>query len=584
MTEAELTEARPPAGGAWRQRWRALPVGAQRVPLWILLGMVLLQPTPHRVGSTVVGDLGDSMFLTWTLSWGAEALRTDPLDAFDASIFHPEPQALALSDPMLSVAPIFGVFEWLTGDAIAALNLTMFVLFVIALASSHALGMRLFGRPDAALVMAIVTCCNGYVFGQQNHPQLQTFGFVSLGFVLLLATLERRRDRDAIGLGLAVTAMVLSVPLYGLIWVLGALVVVGALWLQGSLAPIRHLVRPGAVSVATAAIVVGPVAKIYLDVDERNGLARGYEPSGSLTPTDFLTPHRGNWSWGTTLDGINSVGKAGEHWFFLGFSVIVLGIVGFVRLGVLLRRNADALRTGIRIDEIAALSAAALAALALAVGPSPGGLPGPFRAFHRFVPGFDGIRVTSRFTVVAVVALAALVALSYQFLTDRFAGRWHRFAAPLLVVVILVEVGGPAGRVEVPEGDQLAAYEVLADLPDGAVVELPIKVPGNGISWPFVEAPRMYHSLTDRNTRINGYSGAVPAGFEATAGTLNQWPSPDAIALTESLELRYVLLHGEPEATDGAFSAADLATLGEQAVANGYRVIPAGDDLVVILE
>ena len=180
---APTAEASAPDG--LRTRWAALALAWRRVPLWILLGLVLLQPTPHRVGATVVGDLGDSMFLTWTLSWGAEALRTDPLGAFDAPIFHPEPQTLALSDPMLSVAPFFGVLEWATGDSVAALNLTMFGLFVMALASAHALGMRLFGRADTALVMAVVTCCNGFVLGQQNHPQLQTFGFMSLGFVVL---------------------------------------------------------------------------------------------------------------------------------------------------------------------------------------------------------------------------------------------------------------------------------------------------------------------------------------------------------------------------------------------------------------
>ena len=136
MQSTAPTDGPAPRDGL-RARWAALPLGWRRVPLWILLGLVLLQPTPHRVGSTVVGDLGDSMFLTWTLSWGARALRTDPLGAFDAPIFHPEPQTLALSDPMLSVAPLFGLIEWITGDSIAALNLTMFLLFVMALASAH---------------------------------------------------------------------------------------------------------------------------------------------------------------------------------------------------------------------------------------------------------------------------------------------------------------------------------------------------------------------------------------------------------------------------------------------------------------
>ena len=160
-------------------------LGVRRLGLWILLGVILLQPTPHRVSSTVAGDLGDPMFLTWTLSWGWKALRGSPTDLFDANIFHPESATLAFSDPMLSIAPVFGLLEWLTGDSIVALNVVMFLLFVLALASAHALGMRIFGRSDLALVVAVVAACNSYVFGQQNHPQLQTLGLVPLAFLSL---------------------------------------------------------------------------------------------------------------------------------------------------------------------------------------------------------------------------------------------------------------------------------------------------------------------------------------------------------------------------------------------------------------
>ena len=582
MQSTAPTDGPAPRDGL-RARWAALPLGWRRVPLWILLGLVLLQPTPHRVGSTVVGDLGDSMFLTWTLSWGARALRTDPLGAFDAPIFHPEPQTLALSDPMLSVAPLFGLIEWITGDSIAALNLTMFLLFVMALASAHALAMRLFGRPDVALVVAVVTCCNSFVLGQQNHPQLQTFGFLSLGFVVLFGTIERRRTRDGVALGLVVIAMALGNLLYGLIWVVGAIVAVAVLWLRGALPPVRELLRPGATAVLVAGAVLGPVARIYLQVDERNGLARGYEPAGSLLPTDFFTPHRGNWSWGTSLDGFNSVGKAGEHWFFLGFSVMALGVVGFALLVQLVRSHADTLRTGVRVDEIVALAGASIVALVLAIGPTPGGVPGPFRVFHRFVPGFDGIRTTSRFAVLAFIGLAVLVGLAYQLLADRFAGRWHRLAAPLLVIVVLIEVGGPAGRVEVPEGERLAAYQLLDDLPDGPVLELPIRTPSDGISWPFVEAPRMYHALTDGNERVNGYSGDAPAGFEALTRDLNTWPAATAIALTDDLGVRYLILHGGTEQGTPAFSESELTTLSASAIDLGYEVIQAGEDLLVVL-
>ena len=554
----------------------------RRLPLWVLLGLVLLQPTPHRVSTTVAGDLGDSMFLTWTLKWGARALTTDPFAVFDANIYHPEPDTLALSDPMLSLAPVFGVIDWLTGDAVVALNVLMFLLFVGALAAAHALAMRIFGRGDVALVVTVVACCNSYVFGQQNHPQLQTFGFVSLSFLLLLRALDLRRARDGVWLGLAVSAMTLANVYYGLIWVLSALVVLVVLRLRGALPSIGRLMRPAVPAMAIGAALLGPVALVYRTVDERNGLARAYEPQNSLLPTDLLTPQRDNWSWGSALDGFNSTGKAGEHAYFPGFVALLLGALGLWIAWRLVRRGADVVRTGIRIDELVALASAGIVAAVFALGPSPGGAWGPFRLLHRFVPGFDGIRVTSRFAVVSFVAAALLVGLAAQFLIDRVPRRRSFLVAPLIAVLVIAEVGGPMARVEVPEGDRLLVYEALAGMDEGVVLELPIRVPADGVAWAFVEAPRMYHATTDWNDRINGYSGSAPRGFEARAEVLAAWPSADAERLSDELEIAYVILHGGVEQGTPAFTDAELASLVADARAAGHGASSYGEDWLVV--
>lgn len=559
-----------------------MSLGLRRLPLWVLLGLVLLQPTPHRVSQTVAGDLGDSMFLTWTLSWGARALWTDPLGVFDANIYHPEPQTLALSDPMLSLAPVFGLVEWLAGDSIVALNVVMFGLFVGALAAAHALAMRLFGRGDVALVVAIVACCNSYVFGQQNHPQLQTFGFISLCFLLLLRAIEHRRVRDGIWLGLAVAAMTLANVYYGLFWVLSALVVVAVLWLRGVLPSIRSLLPAGLAAAGVVLVLLGPVVRVFLAVDERNGLARGYEPANSLLPTDLLTPQPSNWSWGSALDGINSFGKAGEHPYFPGFLAMALGIVGIAVGWRLLRRGGSVVRHGVRTEEILALVVAGAVAVAFAIGPTPGGVPGPFRLLHRFVPGFDGVRVTARFTVVAFLALALLVGLAYQALADRVPPGRRMALAIAIGAVVLVEVGGPLGRVDVPEGDRLLVYEALADAPEGPVLELPMRTPTDGARWAFVEAPRMYHATTDWNPRVNGYSGSAPRGFEERAATLNSWPARDADALADDLGVRYVILHGGVEQGTPALSEAEQDGLVDAARTLGYEATRHGEDWLIV--
>ena len=538
-------------------RWR-------KTALWVLLTAVLLRPTPHRLSTTVAGDLGDSIFLTWTLSWGADALITDPFGVFDANIFHPHANALAFSDPMLSLAPVFGLLKWITGDAITALNVLMVLLFLFALVSTHALGRRLFAREDLAIVVAVVACCNSFVFGQQNHPQLQTFGFIALGFLVLFRAIENRRPRDGVALAAVTVALALANLAYGLIWVLSAVLAVATLAIRRALPPVRSLMAPAVPAVVLTAMILGPMALTYRSVASEHGLSRSYEPQNSLGAADLITPHTNNWSWGSTFDSFTSLMRREEHPFFPGFVVLALGVIGIV-LFVRAERHPkgadggrDGLPTNDRVDEIAAVVVAGMGAALLAIGPSPKGLPGPFRFFHAYVPGFDGVRVTSRFAIVTLLAAALLVAMGYAWIRDRLASRYSvrvaSYALPLVVLLIAVEVGGPMRRIDVPNGDRLIVYEALADAEPGPVLELPMHTPDEGVAWPIVEAMRMFHGTTDFNPRVNGYSGGAPAGFDGLGDLLNQFPSAEAMAELEYLGVRYVVLHTGDEQ---GYSASD---------------------------
>jgi len=554
--------------------------------LWLGLTMLLLQPTPHRISTSVAGDLGDSMFLTWTLSWGAHGLITQPFDLFDANIFHPHANTLALSDSMLSLAPLFGVLKWVSGDAIVALNVLVIAMFIFALVASHALGKRLFGREDLAILFAVVVCCNSYVFGQQNHPQLQTFGLISLCLLLLLRALELRRKRDGVAIAAATVVLSLANVLYGLIWVVAAVAVVVTLAVRRALPPIRSLLPAGATAALCTALVLGPVALLYRRTLDAHGVTRAYEPTNSLGIRDLITPQHDNWSWGSSLNSFNSFnsfGRPGEHPYFIGFTALGLGLVGVALMVLVVRKGPRQDEVRVRVDELIALVVAGIVAVALAFGPSPYGRPGPFRFFHAYVPGFDGVRVTARFAVVAFVAGAVLVVLAVRWLQSRVAPRFRPLVVPLVVLLIVVEVGGPMRRVEVPEGDRRLVYEALADMDDGVVLELPIQTPSKGFAWAFVEAPRMYHATIDFNARVNGYSGSAPQHFDGLGEVLNGFPSADAAASIAELGVRYVILHTGTEQGFPAYSEAEASTTVTSVSESGAVVSRHGEDWLIDL-
>ena len=72
-----------PSSSPWRRR--AL-VGA----LFVVLIALMLRPGWHTLTSTYP-NLGDDVFLSWSISWTGHALATNPLHFADANIFWPTP-------------------------------------------------------------------------------------------------------------------------------------------------------------------------------------------------------------------------------------------------------------------------------------------------------------------------------------------------------------------------------------------------------------------------------------------------------------------------------------------------------------
>src|SRR6185436_15487375 len=69
---------------------RRLLVGA----LFVGLLALMLRPGWHTLTATYP-NLGDDVFLTWSISWTGHALVSNPLHLFDANIFWPHSDTLA---------------------------------------------------------------------------------------------------------------------------------------------------------------------------------------------------------------------------------------------------------------------------------------------------------------------------------------------------------------------------------------------------------------------------------------------------------------------------------------------------------
>jgi hypothetical protein len=201
--------------------------------------------------------------------------------------------------------------------------------------------------------------------------------------------------------------------------------------------------------------------------------------------------------------------------------------------------------------------AALLVAGAWLSAPPPIG-PWPF---VYWLPGFNFIRVPSRFGVMALLGLAVIAAAGFDRLARRFAPASAVRLAKVVCLVLVVEfavVPLPASpyRVEIPAIDRWLATQPAPF----AIAELPLPTPEEG-GWERRQTLFMLHSMAHWQKTVHGYSGHRPALHVELYDLLRGFPDDASVGRLEAIGVDYVVVHRDlyPE---GAWPAVD-ARLGD---------------------
>jgi hypothetical protein len=155
--------------------------------------------------------------------------------------------------------------------------------------------------------------------------------------------------------------------------------------------------------------------------------------------------------------------------------------------------------------------------------------PGLYELFYRWVPGFNGLRVSSLHFMIVALCLAALAGLGAAALLAR-ARRTGTIVLVVAAVALLAEVWSvPVARNLRLDADGLAPtpseigigrtvsplYTFIRDLPAGVVlIELPYGASAYEIQYTFYAG---YH----RKPLVNGYSGFYPEEYLRRIGPLS---------------------------------------------------------------
>jgi hypothetical protein len=546
-------------------------------------------PLIRHFGTQLPGGLGDPLLVTWILAWGSHALTTDPLNLFNANIFYPVQNTLALSEHMIAVVPLFAPVYLLTGNPIVAYNTVFFLSFILCGMAMFLLVHHWTENFWASLLSGCLFAFAPIRFGEVGHLQLYNFYWAPLVMLFLDKFLRSKCWRDLGCFAVCYWLAVLSSVYLG--WF--TTITVGVYTLYNMVRIDRELLcrmmaLRYAVFIVASLVILIPFHLPYYAIQRQWGFSTSlleciYWAADPLL--NYLSPpYLFNNAYLSLVQSYfpRVYHPRNQQMLFPGFVFAFLVVAGSLP-------GAKCFPTGRSLQQQRLFRLVLVSSLLLSLGPflvilgRETSLPLPYLLFYYLVPGFQAIRVPGRFALMAVLAASVLAALGFLKTSDFLRRRWSHgqvwthglqgLWALCWIGLFILELGfKPLPLASIPSGLRIPeVYRWLATRQlDGPIVELPL-----GPS--FWEALKyMYFSTYHWLPIVNGASRFLPPTHAQLNTELSAFPSRKAVELLSAMGVERLILHTDQlEPQEAArWRDADLADSGlEEEVRFGADVV-----------
>ena len=567
---------------------------------FILLAVALTWPLAAHL-DTAVSDFGDPLLNAFILEWACYALTHQPLNLYDAPIFHPGILPFAYSENLFAVAIVVLPFFLAGVSAIALHNIAFILGFALSGYGAWVLARMVSGSTVGALAGGIAYAFCSFKFDHLPHLQIVFSPWPPLLLAALLGFWERANWKRGLALALLIVANALT-NIYFLLFCGVAMLFTVIVLAIIRPRPLRFYGALAA-SVIAAGILLYPFLQPYRVVSKHYRYVRTFDQvrDGSATWQNWLVPTSYNRLYGPITRGEM---YQGERQLFPGLGVVFLSLIAIVAtrrsgfsptgsdegggLKPALRLTLDTLiflglavgwagavseryeltLFGMRVfsadssdvpmtvalaaaiirfarpmREAAARSRFSAGAWAAAVWVAIG-LFGSFGAnnflyifFYRRFEPFQAMRVASRFAIVAYVGLAVWGALGVAAWLRDKKG-WKRHAIAAGVLAFMIWEVVPRIRWEHVPPETPPVYAWLNETRIGPVVELPFS--GEGVDYRYV-----LHTAAHRVKLVNGTSGFFPSEWWKLRDADSRDAFDEMLDICERYGTRTMIVHAD---------------------------------------
>jgi hypothetical protein len=539
-------------------------------------------PLIRHFGTHLPDNLGDPLLVTWILAWGSHALTTDPWNLFNANIFYPVQNTLALSEHMIAVVPIFAPAYITTGNPIFAYNMVFLMSFIFCGISMFLLVHHWTKDFWASLLSGCLFAFAPIRFAQINHMQLYNFYWAPLAFLFLDKFVYSKRWTDLTWFAVFYWLQVLCSVYLGWFTTIAAAayILYCTVYVDRSLLS-RTMVSRYALFIISSLLILLPFHMPYYIIQRQWQLLSLLQQCVIWSADPLLhylsPPHLFN---DVYLSFLRShfpllAWHRGEMHLFPGFVFGVLVAMGYLPVITSLQSC-----KALQLKKLFGI--VLITSLVLSLGPflvilgKNTGIPLPYLPFYYLVPGFQTLRVPARFAFMAVLAAAVIAALGFLKASDLLWTRcgvkqasrsvFHGLLALFWIGLFILELGfKPLPLAGMPTSDRVPeVYHWLATGPlKGAIIELPL----GQMEW--AALTYMYFSTYHWLPLVNGASRFYPPTYTLLSAEIAALPSRESAELLSAIGVKALIVHTDQlERSEAArWQQANLAELGLEEMA-----------------
>lgn len=504
---------------AWRSHWMHAALAA------LVTAIVHTWPLASSPASLSLNYNGDVQLNEWIVAWVQRQLFRDPLHLFDANIFHPAPDALAFSEPLIVPALLGYPVRLLGGSPVLVHNLLLIAGFTLTMLAGYALVQQWTGDRLAGVLGATAWTFNTQSLVRLEHLQATHAYGIPLALLAadrLILTGERRH-----ALWLAGWMIVMAYSSgYLVIFTTVAIAILLLVRLPEWRSRIVQVATGMLAAVVASALVVLPLYLPYRRVATEQGMQRPLESVAQFSATidgylaSYGRLHHWLWNAGAPREFPDA--------FFPGITVTVLALMA---LAWSFSAGSDRTRRG----RVLACAAIALVAAVLSLGtrtPVYGWL-------YYWFPPLAALRAAARFGVLWMLATGVLAGIGLAIARSRLRRGPSLLAGALLILLVNVEAIRAPFTFERFRGIP-RVYELLEHDPGPVVlVEVPFYPP----DVIYMNAEYVFNSTAHWRPLMNGYSGYTPATYRELVEDFGRFPEARAVQAMRAAGATHVMVH-----------------------------------------